>query len=108
MVGLAPDGLCNSGAPGGTRTPGLLVRSQSLYPAELRAHRVIAISCYHRAGLLDHFACVAQTVRVFQLDLRLVYILLQPLPPEMQSAAHAGTYISCHECFFHNSTDCNV
>ena len=27
-----------SGAPGGTRTPGLLVRSQSLYPAELRAH----------------------------------------------------------------------
>src|SRR5690606_38000735 len=27
----------NSGAPGGTRTPGLLVRSQSLYPAELRA-----------------------------------------------------------------------
>ena len=29
---------CNfGGAPGGTRTPGLLVRSQSLYPAELRA-----------------------------------------------------------------------
>jgi integrase len=27
------------GAPGGTRTPGLLVRSQSLYPAELRARR---------------------------------------------------------------------
>ena len=26
-----------AGAPGGTRTPGLLVRSQSLYPAELRA-----------------------------------------------------------------------
>ena len=26
------------GAPGGTRTPGLLVRSQPLYPAELRAH----------------------------------------------------------------------
>src|SRR5260370_23826411 len=33
-----------SGAPGGTRTPGLLVRSQLLYPAELRArrtHRII-------------------------------------------------------------------
>src|SRR2546423_1414838 len=27
-----------SGAPGGTRTPDLLVRSQTLYPAELRAH----------------------------------------------------------------------
>jgi hypothetical protein len=26
-----------SGAPGGTRTPGLLVRSQPLYPTELRA-----------------------------------------------------------------------
>ena len=26
-----------NGAPGGTRTPGLLVRSQPLYPAELRA-----------------------------------------------------------------------
>ena len=26
------------GAPGGTRTPGLLIRSQALYPAELRAH----------------------------------------------------------------------
>ena len=25
------------GAPGGTRTPGLLVRSQPLYPTELRA-----------------------------------------------------------------------
>ncbi len=33
-----------SGAPGGTRTPGLLVRSQSLYPAELQAHRT---SSYH-------------------------------------------------------------
>src|SRR5690242_15128988 len=27
-----------SGAPGEIRTPGLLVRSQTLYPAELRAH----------------------------------------------------------------------
>jgi Pentapeptide repeats (8 copies) len=30
--------LTRSGAPGGIRTPGLLVRSQTLYPAELRAH----------------------------------------------------------------------
>jgi hypothetical protein len=28
-----------SGAPGGTRTPDLLVRSQTLYPTELRARR---------------------------------------------------------------------
>src|SRR5579863_2203594 len=32
------------GAPGGTRTPGLLVRSQSLYPAELRARCLIVSS----------------------------------------------------------------
>ena len=28
----------NFGAPGGIRTHGLLIRSQALYPAELRAH----------------------------------------------------------------------
>ena len=33
-----------NGAPGGTRTPGLLIRSQSLYPAELRALRPILSS----------------------------------------------------------------
>jgi hypothetical protein len=36
------EGLCfqigRNGAPGEIRTPGLLVRSQTLYPAELRAH----------------------------------------------------------------------
>ena len=33
-----------SGAPGEIRTPGLLVRSQTLYPAELRAHRMLPIA----------------------------------------------------------------
>ena len=32
--------IWENGAPGGTRTPDLLVRSQTLYPAELRARRV--------------------------------------------------------------------
>jgi hypothetical protein len=32
------------GAPGRTRTCGLLVRSQSLYPTELRARQAIIIS----------------------------------------------------------------
>src|ERR1700674_4329401 len=32
--------MSKSGAPGEIRTPGLLVRSQTLYPAELRAHFV--------------------------------------------------------------------
>jgi hypothetical protein len=33
---LIAEGL--NGAPGEIRTPDLLIRSQSLYPAELRAH----------------------------------------------------------------------
>jgi hypothetical protein len=35
------------GAPGGIRTPDLLVRSQTLYPAELRAHslKILAQLC---------------------------------------------------------------
>ena len=36
----------DSGAPGGTRTPGLLIRSQSLYPSELRARGSIVSSNY--------------------------------------------------------------
>ena len=37
-----------SGAPGRIRTSGLLVRSQTLYPAELRAHDVVTISTVAR------------------------------------------------------------
>jgi hypothetical protein len=33
-------GKSNYGAPGEIRTPGLLVRSQALYPTELRAQRI--------------------------------------------------------------------
>ena len=32
-----------SGTPGGTRTPGLTVRSRALYPAELQAHLLTAL-----------------------------------------------------------------
>ncbi len=33
-----PQTLVDIGAPGETRTPNLLIRSQMLYPIELRAH----------------------------------------------------------------------
>src|SRR5450432_182161 len=51
-----PTELKLGGAPGGTRTPGLLVRSQSLYPAELQAHnckqyRMFLFNC--ATGLSD-------------------------------------------------------
>src|SRR6266436_9251488 len=41
-----------SGAPGGTRTPDLLVRSQTLYPTELRARRCDARKIVYRSSLL--------------------------------------------------------
>ena len=43
----APKHFCsdaNAGAPEGTRTPDLLIRSQTLYPAELPAHILLAFS----------------------------------------------------------------
>jgi hypothetical protein len=40
--GLVIGGDKLGGAPGGTRTPGLLIRSQSLYPAELRARLILS------------------------------------------------------------------
>src|SRR5262245_61005314 len=36
----------NSGAPGETRTPDLLVRSQTLYPTELRARAIDILPAY--------------------------------------------------------------
>src|ERR1035441_2516027 len=41
------DGSRRSGAPGGTRTPGLLVRSQPLYPTELRARTGPSLRVYN-------------------------------------------------------------
>ena len=44
------------GAPGGTRTPDLLVRSQTLYPAELLAHRDVRQSIIaHPSGKCKPF-----------------------------------------------------
>ena len=41
-TGKPPEAICYkgfiSGTPEGIRTPGLLIRSQALYPAELRVH----------------------------------------------------------------------
>ena len=43
MQASNPHGYCIFiGGPGGIRTPDLLVRSQTLYPAELRSH-IIAV-----------------------------------------------------------------
>ena len=46
-----PEGV-RSGTPEGTRTPDLLIRSQSLYPTELPAHVQSRLPAYNNMGLL--------------------------------------------------------
>jgi hypothetical protein len=46
---MCPAGPRENGAPGGTRTPDLLVRSQTLYPTELRA-RCVESTTYGNSG----------------------------------------------------------
>ncbi len=48
MIGSGCKLLNLSGAPGKTRTCGLLIRSQTLYPAELRAHLSKVNKLQHR------------------------------------------------------------
>jgi hypothetical protein len=47
--------MVKSGAPGEIRTPGLLVRSQTLYPAELRAHLLIMSYPFIELKVFPHF-----------------------------------------------------
>ena len=58
-----------SGAPGGTRTPDLLVRSQTLYPAELLAHLLLpnynSICTFKNQALFSRHAVIL----FFQFDL---------------------------------------
>ena len=61
------------GAPGGARTPDLLIRSQSLYPTELRA-RLLLIS-YLKNG---HFRPELSVPRFFA---KYHVSVLEPLPP---------------------------
>jgi hypothetical protein len=49
------DSMCFSGAPGETRTPDLLVRSQPLYPTELRARTTAII-----AGVRNRISALSQ------------------------------------------------
>jgi hypothetical protein len=64
--------LDGSGAPGGSRTPDLLVRSQTLYPAELRAPTATA-SVYDASGI-----CRNRQPRRFILSVP-NFVLTQPL-----------------------------
>ena len=49
------------GAPEGTRTPDLLVRSQSLYPAELRAHVLLS----NTTDILPYFQAFVKSFFTF-------------------------------------------
>ena len=55
--------LDSGGAPGGTRTPDLLVRSQTLYPAELLAHGLFSNSLliiHTEGGIVKGFLQVCE------------------------------------------------
>ena len=52
-----PEGI-RSGTPEGTRTPDLLIRSQSLYPTELPAH-FVPLSRALRYNIMDFRKCQA-------------------------------------------------
>ena len=52
-----------NGAPGESRTPDLLVRSQSLYPAELRAH-TNGFKRNHRQNIRDFKGVQLKNVRL--------------------------------------------
>ena len=55
-----------SGAPGEIRTPGLLVRSQTLYPAELRAHKFYNTTAYCSSlAMLSANFCVLSQIEGF-------------------------------------------
>ena len=56
-----------SGAPGGSRTPDLLVRSQTLYPAELRA-RSNFLLCFNSLQQLPEHRQQRFSVHSVQLD----------------------------------------
>src|SRR6202171_3270869 len=64
-----------SGAPGETRTPGLLVRSQPLYPTELRAHALPIIqvcATLPRDGSCHGNVCCLCSMTAYLLTLHIV------------------------------------
>ncbi len=69
-----------SGAPEGTRTPGLLVRSQSLYPTELLAHMLIVGVSFYIRQLVILSACALNVNSLFsflrKIIIKVVLLLL--------------------------------
>src|SRR5580658_3599139 len=81
------------GAPGGTRTPGLLVRSQPLYPTELRAHttRQAGVDAGRRTGLpLQRSYREQTTTRYFPSALGILFQHAEPGPLRQQLVESFG------------------
>ena len=77
--------ISNSGAPGKIRTPDLLIRSQTLYPAELRAHN--PGPCFRRA-----VRCFA-SLRPVQRNSRPLITRSQTLHPAELRAHHSPSIL---------------
>ena len=62
------------GVPGGIRTPDLLVRSQSLYPAELQAHHPLTISIISQLFLIVNTFFRKRNILYFLEKLNKIYM----------------------------------
>ena len=58
-------GICFFGTPKGTRTPDLLIRSQSLYPTELSAHTHSQVPKYNNMGVQKSQALFSKYFKIF-------------------------------------------
>src|SRR5579863_1958773 len=76
--------MAENGAPGGIRTPDLLVRSQTLYPAELQAHNLKILTqprtAYPLAARKSFEAFTPQPRRTADHDLLLAGSVPSPAP----------------------------
>ena len=62
------------GTPEGTRTPDLLIRSQSLYPTELRAQTALDLPQLTTLIILSHLSLI---VKRFEKDLEFTQLAIQ-------------------------------
>ena len=76
-------GICFFGTPKGTRTPDLLIRSQSLYPTELSAHvRCSTALKYNNTGSTK---CQVLFSKYFK-----IFISFFAIPPRLDRAVFPG------------------
>jgi hypothetical protein len=83
-----------SGAPGGIRTPDLLVRSQTLYPAELRARRnADSVPLDYDTGVSTSTALSGNFIVAISPGLRRIRLLFLPSQFSHSAPKLAGDFV---------------